>query len=555
MAKDPKLSDKLDPKTAPGWFQKLAGEQPFDYKKKFGISAQAWYQQYTEAHPDATYADLQRNLVPNDPNGGVDSDLRAAVKAAKAKGTIVLVEGPDAKDLNGKSYVGSPGLKDFNAGTPPPSGQDWLVKQITVDSNGKVVTTTMGTAKLAAGMSGKDAVQFTSIVDAKSGQSIPVTLATADQQSNASAIMGKPYVQDASKPVTTPGGTAASGAQAPLPILGGTKFVTPPAAGGLPTDPATQALSAKYGSAITQAQGNATYAPPGAYQTGSGGTAYQSGVAGAMAGNEVLLGSQDKPVSNVFSGLADQATAPLEAALHPVAQTQNPDGSLTNAYTPSKMVRGADGQLHQVAPTAMTVDDQRKRLLTMSPAELKMAQTALFTGSYYGQSVSAKEIQWGVADAATQDAWNNLLRDTLSYNAAGVLKTPDDVLKERSGIGVANGMLDKLNAQQTPPTIDPRDAAAIADQAALQLYGRKASPDEQRMIIYAVNNSLKGQFDNQVAAAGSSGPVGGLQAANPSSIATDVLQQNNPQEAAQYGVTNSMNVLLKMLGPAVATGG
>lgn len=190
-----------------------------------------------------------------------------------------------------------------------------------------------------------------------------------------------------------------------------------------------------------------------------------------------------------------------------------------------------------------TVDDALKSMYQLPADELKDLQTKLFKGGYYSNATKITDIPLGSPDQSTLEAYYGLLADVGHRNAAGQPVTWEDVLDSQSSADVGEKNKAKYQA------IDPRDAAAVADQVAQQVFGRKATVDDQRYALSILNAAGQQAFTSQ------QNMTAGTQAPDPQAALTDAFQQRNPQEAFGYSLTNAMDVLTKMVNPAVQIGG
>lgn len=190
-----------------------------------------------------------------------------------------------------------------------------------------------------------------------------------------------------------------------------------------------------------------------------------------------------------------------------------------------------------------TVDDELKAMYQLPPDQLKDLQTKLFKGGYYSNATKISDIPLGSPDESTLHAYYSLLAEVGHRNAAGQATNWQDALDSAAAADVG----EKNKAQYQ--AIDPRDAAAVADQVAQQVFGRKATVDDQRYALSILNAAGQQAFTSQ------QNMTAGTQAPDPQAALTDAFQQRNPQEAFGYSLTNAMDVLTKMVNPAVQIGG
>lgn len=203
----------------------------------------------------------------------------------------------------------------------------------------------------------------------------------------------------------------------------------------------------------------------------------------------------------------------------------------------------AGGQTSTLSiPSPTTIDDELKAMYLLPSDKLKELQTKLFQAGYYGSSTKFGDLTLGSADQATLKAYYDALSDVGRRNAAGQMVTVDDLLET-----AAAAYKDKPKPQYQP--VDARDAALVADQVAQQVLGRKASAEDQRLILAALNHAGQLSFDAQQNNTSATNPPA------PTAVATDVLQQQNPKESLGYGLLDQFHTFAAMLGPSVATGG
>lgn len=280
-------------------------------------------------------------------------------------------------------------------------------------------------------------------------------------------------------------------------------------------------------------------------QGSSPSTGYNSDYLGGLSGDEAILASsQYTPPKPTLDNAAISAGIGGIDQLGPLGAqvaSRGSDGSVQGGFIPAKWVQGPDGSYHVETQETSTVDGQMRRLYGMNPQELAMMQGALFQAGFYGNTAKSSDIKWGVADGDTATAWTRLLMDTQRLNAAGQLVSVDQVLASRSAAGATS------NAAKQAPTISPQEVAASANAMALQVLGRRATPEEERLVMAAVNKQMADQFHASDAA----GYQTGQQPASVSQVAQDVLQANAPQEAVGNNFLNTFGAFQQMLGGLV----
>lgn len=219
--------------------------------------------------------------------------------------------------------------------------------------------------------------------------------------------------------------------------------------------------------------------------------------------------------------------------------SQSPGDTSIYKRAPAQMAPWGVAQEHDIT----TIDDEIKSMYQLPPDQLKDLQTKLFKGGYYGASVKLGDIPMGNPDYNTLQAYYAALADTGRRNAAGQSVSIEDVLDS----GAASDVGDKNKPQYQP--VDPRDVASIADQVAQQVLGRKSTPEDQRLILAALNAAGQASFTAQ------QNNTAATNAPTPQSVAEDVLQKQNPQEAAGYGLTQAMDVVTRLTQPSVQIAG
>lgn len=245
-----------------------------------------------------------------------------------------------------------------------------------------------------------------------------------------------------------------------------------------------------------------------------------------------------------------------------------------------------------------TVGELLKRFYQLDPNHIRRIQAMLYAGGFFG-NVDVTDIRWGEHDEASFSAWAGLIERTAKLNAAGKDITFSDVMAEAAtAAGIDLEVLGDLMEEGDEDALeqyldqaagegdliqitlsDPNGLRATMDQAASAVLGRRATPEEQQLLISTIHGiqrsgqlamqgkggtysgQLEGDLSGSTDVAGALGfddsfPNGGdtiVEYAPPDEGATAeaLLRQQNPAEAGAHDVANQVANLLQLLDAPV----
>lgn len=170
------------------------------------------------------------------------------------------------------------------------------------------------------------------------------------------------------------------------------------------------------------------------------------------------------------------------------------------------------------------------------PSEFVGIQQKLFMAGFYAHGAEMDDIQFGVLDDITLDAYFNLLQWTARYNEAGANITSDQLLEERAGsmLGPLREAMAKAARRGPTKTIVLSDAEGLRsgiDSVAQSVLGRKANADEQRMFIALIHGMERGEQNPDMRGQ-----------------AEALLRREAPVEAGAHDVAATFDSFLNIIG-------
>lgn len=218
------------------------------------------------------------------------------------------------------------------------------------------------------------------------------------------------------------------------------------------------------------------------------------------------------------------------------------------------------------------VEQLLSELFTMNESRLQSLQRDLLDGGFY--RVAPENVGWGTPDEATVDAYNTALNRAATYYAAGVKKTPREVIKDaakarleaeeefKQGV-VGGGNVYTINLS------DPASLRKVADSISSRVLGKKADPEIEAKIANAIRSaqaSEQGKVNQAMEAAkrrrhgqnlaaqgGESGYAPPTtvtqQAVDPEARAEEMLRSEFPLEAAGMEAADGYRSFLGLLAP------
>ena len=190
---------------------------------------------------------------------------------------------------------------------------------------------------------------------------------------------------------------------------------------------------------------------------------------------------------------------------------------------------------HPVEDTG-TLEAKLGEFYNMTPQQRQESRRQLFVGGFYNSSVDAEDIAWGTPDESSYGAWTKAVARAALMYQAGQKVTVEDVLGQAAATGVGMNK-DKSGSGSRVVVSDPASLALLANDVATKVLGRKASQDEQRAIIAAVQ-SHQASFS-----------TGGVATQpDPTSTAESMLRDQNAAEAGAHDFAGTFDGFLKMLG-------
>lgn len=258
----------------------------------------------------------------------------------------------------------------------------------------------------------------------------------------------------------------------------------------------------------------------------SGGTADTPEGLLLRGGDRAALG----PTDAVFRGT--QTTSRTEMVAQPELRRAGRRDSVVNArVTQTDDVIGA-------------AEAELARWYQMTPDERAAVQERLFVGGFYDRGLDAADIRWGDPDDDGFDAWGRAVARASRMFAAGQRATVADVLNAAYGPGLArlqeaaaSGGEGRRGAARTVSVSSVASLVQLAEETGRAVLGRKATSDEQRLVMEAVRRA---QTTFQMAGSG--------EVPDPQAIAVQTLRESAPVEASGQDFTNTYGMFVRMLG-------
>ena len=183
-------------------------------------------------------------------------------------------------------------------------------------------------------------------------------------------------------------------------------------------------------------------------------------------------------------------------------------------------------------------DELMRRFIGLDIDRLTELQEQLFIGGFYGPNVDLDNVKFGYLDTGSLEAYQNLLNRAVLYNNSNKDMTIDDIIEE--GRQNSDRSLDPNDPSNQGATVtalaDPGAVRMTANSTAQRLLGRKATQEEQRLILALIRDRQR--ENSQVR---SSNVGGELIQASPEGIADEFFTDSGrPGSTAGEADTHSM---------------
>lgn len=177
-----------------------------------------------------------------------------------------------------------------------------------------------------------------------------------------------------------------------------------------------------------------------------------------------------------------------------------------------------------------------RRFIGLDVDRLTELQEQLFVGGFYATNVDLDRIQFGYHDTPTLDAYRALLSRATLYNTSNKDMTIDDILEEgRQNSDRSLDPNDESNRDATLTALaDPGSVRITANSVAQRLLGRKATQEEQRLILSMINDRQRETSKIQGSRLG-----GEYTQTSPEGIADSFFQDPDRENATNREVDNN----------------